>query len=170
MVHRTCDKTSVALIVKNGDKILLIERKKYNPGFALPAGHQDGLVAKDAALKEFEEEVGLRGEKIELRLAIPIQNPCRRDGGTHHFWQVFEVLEYNGDLKPSNEEVKKIIWADEEKIKILAEKLEKFLEAHHLAIDDVAKVVEATNKSAQWLADPGLEPPMYVLFKALKII
>src|SRR3989344_6505300 len=63
---KKCDNTSVAVIVKDLDcrnfsldRILLIERKIYNPGFALPAGHCDGDDVEKTAKKELFEEVGL---------------------------------------------------------------------------------------------------------------
>ena len=49
---KKCDNTSVAAIVKDSqNRILLIERKKYNPGFALPTGHEDGDGAEKALIK-----------------------------------------------------------------------------------------------------------------------
>ncbi len=167
-----CDHSSVALILRGNGKILLIERKKYNPGFALPAGHQDGLCAEEAALKELFEEVGLSSDedKIRLCLAITLDNPCARAGGTQHFWTVYEVLDWRGDLKPSDEEIKKAVWAGDADIQRLAKRLEGFMGENNLKIDNLPEVVRVVNGSPEWSEDPGLEPPMYVLFKALKII
>ncbi len=38
---KICDNKSVGIIVWRDNKVLLIERKKFHFGFALPAGHLD---------------------------------------------------------------------------------------------------------------------------------
>lgn len=167
---KVCDNTSVALIVRKNDQVLFIERKKYNPGFALPAGHQDGDSAKDAAIKELSEEVGLTATEIQEVLVKDLQNPCSREGGANHRWTVFEVKNWHGDIVPSEDEAKQAVWLDAAQIKELALRLEKFIEKNGLSFDDLPELVEATNKSREWWGDPGLEPPMYLLFKELGII
>ncbi len=170
-MSKKCDNTSVAIIVGDrAGKILLIERKKYNPGFALPAGHEDGDGAEAAAKKELFEEVGLNALIMNLVLIKNLKNPCKRDGGNYHVWVVFVAQKWEGEVKKSDEEVKSFIWADEKKVLDLARKLEKFIEENKLSTYDLPALVKATNESEGWKKNPGLEPSMYVLFKELKII
>ena len=39
---KICDNTSVGQIIRDGDKIVVIERANYPEAFALPAGHGGG--------------------------------------------------------------------------------------------------------------------------------
>ena len=167
-----CDNKCSAMRFELNRKILMIERKKYNPGWALPAGHLDGLSAKEAARKESKEEVGLAPEKLERVLEISLPNTCKRDGGTHHYWYVFDVPKWSGELKASEEEVKKMEWKTKEEISELLAKLQNFVSAHgfFLTPEDLPKVVKKTNEDVEWKKSPGLEPPMYFLFKELKLI
>lgn len=170
-MSKKCDNTSVAVIVKNPDgKILLIERKKNNPGWALPAGHQDGDGAEKGAKRELKEEVGLTADYLRPRLMITLKNPCKREGGTYHRWTIFIAEKWHGEVKKSEEEVISFVWADKEMILEFARRLERFLEENNLSLDNLPAVVKATNKLESWKRILGLEPPMYVLFKELKII
>lgn len=170
-MSKKCDNTSVAVIVKNTEgKILLIERKIYNPGFALPAGHQDGDNAEKATKKELFEEVGLRALSLRPKLAITLQNTCKREGGNFHRWTIFIAERWEGEVKPSEREVKSIYWADESKILELARKLEEFIARNNLSIDNLPSLIKATNEMREWKDNLGLEPVMYMLFKELKII
>lgn len=167
-----CDNKSIGILVRNGKgELLLIERKKYNFGFAPPAGHLDGDSFENAAKKELEEEVGLTGRSYTLLLEKELQNPCRREGGTHHLWQVFEVggVE-NLNIKASEDETKSYIWADIAKLKTLSALLEEFMKKNNFLVDDLPALVAATNNSLDWQENPGLEPPWYILLESLKII
>src|SRR3989344_1947787 len=124
---KKCDRTSIAAIIKDLDcrnssldRILLIERKKYNPGFALPAGHEDGDGAEKALIKEIAEEVGLVVNFARLQLMMTLNNPCKREGGTFHRWSIFNVVKWHGEVKKGDEEVKSYVWADSEMIKEFA--------------------------------------------------
>ena len=44
-----CDHTSVGILVWKDSKLLLIERKNFQFGFAPPAGHLDGDFYEEAA-------------------------------------------------------------------------------------------------------------------------
>ena len=178
-MSKKCDNTSVAVIARDPDcrnssldRILLIERKKYNPGFALVAGHQDGDNSEKAAKKELFEEVGLSADFLRPRLLITLNNPCKREGGSYHRWEIFIAEKWSGNIKKSENEVKNFIWADKVMIKELASRLEKFAEENKLSVDNkhLSELVKATNESESWKRSPGLEPPMYVLFKELGII
>jgi len=56
----------VAVVIRDGDKILLIERRDGN-GLGLPGGHiKQGETAEDAARREVKEETGLDCEIIKI--------------------------------------------------------------------------------------------------------
>ena len=66
-------KTAVYIILEKEAKILFLQR--YQTGwqdglYTLPSGHIDeGEKPKEAAIRELEEEVGIKGEKENLQLA-----------------------------------------------------------------------------------------------------
>lgn len=160
------------LIRDNEGLLLMIERKKYNPGYALPAGHQDGDDPLATATKETQEEVGLTINKLEEKITKLLQNPCKREGGTHHIWKIFEVSEWSGEIKTSPDEVKTYVWADQKTIAKWAELLKQFADLKQISLEEetLPELVRATNEDPAWLANLGLEPPMYFLFKKLEII
>ena len=153
---KTCDHTSVGMLVWKDDKLLLIERAKFPFGFAIPAGHVDGDKSfEESAIRELKEEVGLDAKELELVVEARKDNPCRRDGGTWHYWKIYKVIA-SGDVDRSRDETKKAGWYDVSQIKELCDKTEKY-----------------NNKNIseeEWQDSPGLEPIMYEWFKELKII
>lgn len=171
---KKCDNKSVGILVKNAGKILLIERKQYNFGFAFPAGHQDGDDLLVCAKKELGEEVGLEMEDGAVRLEMTLQNPCKREGGTYHDWSVVEAVKWSGDvnINQPDDEAKSYIWADEKMIANVAKRLEDFTVLLGVALlpENLPQIVMAMNENQAWEKSPGLEPPMYFLFKALKLI
>lgn len=169
---KVCDNTSVAILVWRDSKLLMIERKKYNFGFAVPAGHQDGLDPVQTANSELGEEIGLTPDALEQKLELALPNTCKRDGGTHHLWTVFEATTWHGEIKPSQDETKSFIWADREALLKMVAVLEEFSKRKGIALDTahVAELQRATNEDKSWIAQPGLEPPMFFLFKRLGII
>lgn len=169
---KICDNTSVGIIIWREGKLLIIERKKYNFGFAIPAGHQDGDDTVITAKKELEEEIGLIADEFQEKVVLELPNPCKREGGTHHLWHVLEAKNTRGEIKPSEEETKSYIWADLPKLKLLARNLEEFSKkiGIELQIQNLPVIVKATNEDPTWIKAPGLEPPMYFLFKKLQII
>ncbi len=171
---KQCDNKSVGILVWNKGKLLMIERKKYNFGFAIPAGHQDGDDPETAAKKELFEEVGLKTEGLEKKLEIGLPNPCKREGGTQHDWTVFEARGWVGELKPSPDETKSYFWANREKIIQLSGRLQGFAESKGISLspdgNGLPRLVEATNTDLSWQEKPGLEPPMYFLLKELRLL
>jgi ADP-ribose pyrophosphatase YjhB (NUDIX family) len=124
---KTCDHTSVGMCVWKDGKLLLIERKKFPPGFAVPAGHVDGDADFEAAARrELKEEVGLDAGELELMYEARHENPCRREGGTWHYWKIYNV-EVTGDVKRSEEETKQAGWYSVEEIKAMEDKLEPIM-------------------------------------------
>jgi len=162
-----CDHKSVGILVKKGEAILIIERKKFPAGFALPAGHLDGDDFNEAAVRELREETGIEAITLKLILDEEIPNPCRRENGTHHQWQVFSASKWHGELKPSIDETKSIEWADSKRILELAKRAETFAEKHKSSISDIANLTTTLSNDSEWQASPGLEPVWFYFLKRL---
>jgi ADP-ribose pyrophosphatase YjhB (NUDIX family) len=145
-----CDHTSVGILVERAGKLLLIERKKPPFGFAPPAGHVDAHMGADgqpdfesAARAELLEEVGLRARELTLLAEGRRDNPCRRPEGTWHYWKIYKAA-VSGRPKPSLNEVKKIVWCSQARLRMLAERTRHF---------EIGTIDEN-----EWFLHPGLEP------------
>lgn len=169
---KVCDNKSVGILVWKEGALLMIERKKYNFGFAIPAGHQDGDDPETTARKELSEEIGLIADALEEKLTLTLPNPCKRGGGTHHEWTIFEAKRWSGEIKPSADETKSYLWASRDQIARMVAALEEFAQLKSVPLDteNLLKLVQATNEDPSWQQNPGLEPPMYFLFKELDLI
>lgn len=154
---KVCDHTSVGAIVWQDDKLLLIERKKFPFGFACPAGHIDNPdeSPEEAVKRELKEEVGLKAKKLTLLLEGKRDNPCRREGGSWHYWHVFEI-DAEGDVKPSEEETKQVVWLKKGGLAELAKRTEMYQDGG---------ITES-----EWEKAPGLEPVWYEILKELRVI
>ena len=153
---KECDHTSVGIHVWRDDKLLLIERKKFPFGFAPPAGHVDNRPSFEVATKEeLEEEVGLRVKNLKLIFEGRKDNPCRREGGTWHYWKIYNA-EVEGEIQRSLEETKQAGWYSKEEIGGLANRTEQYL--------------AGKTSEDEWQKSPGLEPVWYEWMKELKII
>lgn len=153
---KVCDHTSVGMIVRKEDKMLLIERMKFPFGFAPPAGHLDGDLSYEVAAKrELEEEVGLKATSLKLVFEGRKDNPCRRPGGTWHEWKVYGV-EVEGEVKRSEDETKQAGWYTKQEIEKLAERTRQYLAG---GISD-----------EKWQANPGLEIFWFKLRGELKVL
>lgn len=105
LVEKKCDHTSVGMHVWRNGKLLLIERKKFPFGFAPPAGHMDDRPSfEEAARIELEEEVGLKVKNLKPIFEGRKNNPCRRKGGTWHYWKIYEV-ETNGKISKTHPKI-----------------------------------------------------------------
>lgn len=156
MSDKTCDHTSVGMLVRDGNRLLLIERKKFPFGFAPPAGHVDSDPTYEvAARRELQEEAGLDAMTLELVLEKDKFNVCRRKGGTWHHWNVYNVTT-KGELQRSEEETKQIGWFSIAEIQKLAERTEAYMQG---------KISDES-----WRRQPGIEPVWYEHLKDLKII
>lgn len=112
------------MLVRRDEKLLLIERKNWPPGFAAPAGHVDGdATFEDAARRELKEEVGLDATSLELIYDGRRENPCRREDGTWHHWKIYRV-EATGEMHRSEEETKQAGWYTVEEMRGMFEKIE----------------------------------------------
>lgn len=144
------------MIVRSGERILLIERGKEPYGFAVPAGHVDGDASFEiAAARELKEEVGLDAKDLKLAIQGRKENKCRREDGAWHFWKIYEV-EADGQIKGCEDETKQVGWYTIDQIKELARRTEKYLNKEVSEED--------------WQNAPGLEPIMRDWFTELKII
>lgn len=139
-----CNNTSVGMLVRRNDKLLLIERRRQPYGWAPPAGHVDpGESFHDAAVRELAEEVSLPSAQLRLLLWQKFENRCRRPGGDWHQWQVFEAI-VDGEPARSVNETRAMRWVTATELEILAS-----LTKMHLAADV---------SPAVWKQQPGLEP------------
>ena len=155
-MSKICDHTSVGMFVWKEGKLLLIERKKFPFGFAVPAGHVDGdKTFEEAALRELREEVGLECISMKKIFEGRKENRCRREDGAWHLWKLYKT-ETSGDLDRSKDETKQANWYSQEQIEVLALKTEEY------RIGNVSE--------ADWEQSPGLEPIMFDFLKELKII
>ena len=152
---KKCDNKSVGMLVWRDGGLLLIERKKPPFGFALPAGHIDGDNSfEESAKRELQEEVGLETQNIKLLIEGRKENPCRREGGSWHYWKIYQI-ESENEIKRSEDETKQAIFCKKDDLLLLAVKTEKYLHG------DI--------KQDAWEKSPGLEPVWYEWLKELKI-
>ena len=153
---KTCDHKSVGMIIRNGEKILLIERGRPPYGFAPPAGHVDEKGSfENAAREETMEEVGLKVIDLKQVAAGRKENRCRRDGGTWHYWKIYEVTT-SGEISRNLDETKQAGWYSTKQIKSLAEKTKKYLSGNI--------------PEEEWQKSPGLELAWFDWLTQLKII
>ncbi|MAG12353.1 hypothetical protein CL630_00905 [bacterium] len=172
MGTKRCDNKSVGILVWEDSKLLLIERKKYNFGFAIPAGHQDGDTPEETAQKELSEEVGLHTRTLKKKLTKRLHNPCSRVGGTFHDWIIFEATNWSGEIMLSSDETKSSLWATKKEVRDMAQHLKKFASEQNIPLEKklLPQLVSTTNQQSSWKQNPGLEPPMYFLFKEIGIV
>lgn len=142
---RRCDHKSVGIVVSHKGRILLIERAKPPYGYAAPAGHVDEHGSfYEAALSELYEEVGLSKCDLTLLREGCKKNPCRRPGGTHHYWKIYGTEVNSGVIAIERQEVKSFIWATSKDLARLAARTERYLDGN---VSD-----------EDWNSKPGLEP------------
>lgn len=106
-----CDHTSVGVLMLDAQRrLLLFERATFPPGLAPPAGHVDRHGSfEDAARAEVKEEVGLSVETLRLVGRGRTENPCRRIGGSWHYWEIFQGTA-TGELRLSPREAENAGW------------------------------------------------------------
>jgi NADH pyrophosphatase NudC (nudix superfamily) len=109
---------------------------------------------EDTAISELRDEVGLIATKVNLVLSGAKQNPCRRIGGTWHYWHVYEA-NTKGDLSPSESETKGARWYTLDELSVLRGRT--FARAAGTISED------------EWIQQPGLEPVWCELLAELKI-
>jgi len=77
-----CPRVAADVLVINGDRVLLIERKNPPHGWAIPGGFVDyGESVEDAAVRELSEETGIRVSRDEIDLLGVYSDPARDPRG-----------------------------------------------------------------------------------------
>jgi 8-oxo-dGTP diphosphatase len=76
-----CPLIAADVIIEIGDRIVLIERRNYPPGWAIPGGFVDvGESVEDAAIREMREETSL---EVELTALLGVYSRPDRDPRGH---------------------------------------------------------------------------------------
>ena len=174
---KICDNTSVGQIILNGGNIAVIERHNYPQAYALPAGHVDGDNPWSAGVeRECREEVGLKILKNKLVLKKELDNPCKREGGSHHLWEIYEAIAWRGELK-AGDDAKRAFWKTPEELQAFAARTEYFMRKYNLPYSEVGKLTHAIfgnpatkQTDPEWVSEMGLEPCWYYFLKELKLI
>lgn len=175
---KICDNKSVGEIIRKDGKIVMIERLNYPEAFALPAGHCDGMSFEMSAIKESKEEVGVDIQENKMIWRGDLQNLCKREGGTHHFWEVFEAIKWSGKLK-EGDDAKRFFLVTEEELRKIAERTEYFIKKYNISHERIADLTLAIfgdpssserKTDPEWKENPGLEPAWYSILKKIKFI
>lgn len=101
------------------------------------------------------EEVGLNSKNVELLIEGRKENPCRREGGSWHYWKIYKI-ETDGEIKRSEDETKQANFYSKNDLLLFTSKTEKYISGD-INQDD-------------WEKSPGLETVWYEWLKELKII
>ena len=146
---KNCDNKSVGVIIQSPEgEFALLKRARFPIGIAPPAGHIDehGL-PEQAAVIEVQEELGLVIAINRLRNTViqdrRVDNLCRRPGGDHHNWWVYESNEYSGELAPNADETQGADWHNPDQLQALADRTKAF---------QTGQVGQE-----EWQTSPGLE-------------
>lgn len=166
---KQCDNKSVGVIIRNGENLLLITRKNFPISFALPAGHLDGDTYEEAAMREIFEETNLRVTQIKKICEAVLYNPCKREGGSHHAWQVYEALEWSGGLQAGSD-ADRALWAPPDTLRHYAEHTRSFSEKIGVDIGNLSEFVRAVSRNPEWIKNPGLEPVWIILLEKMGIL
>lgn len=173
-MSKICDNKSVGIIITDDSgKSVIIERGNYPEAFAPIAGHVDGMAEDEAARNEALEEGGLALGKSVKVFEEDLPNPCKREGGNHHFWTVYESHDWSGELRASSD-AKKAHWMTPEDIRRISLRTEYFIRKYGIGYEDVNGLTRAIfgnpeNKSTdpEWKTEMGLEPVWYYIYKKL---
>jgi 8-oxo-dGTP pyrophosphatase MutT (NUDIX family) len=101
-----CPGKSVGAIIRDpSGAFLVLSRKKYPRGLALPAGHiliNEGEKPEEAMCREVLEETGIQVKRYRELLHRIFPNECSRldensKNYNGHEWWVYEVLEWEGE-------------------------------------------------------------------------
>jgi 8-oxo-dGTP pyrophosphatase MutT (NUDIX family) len=159
---KNCDNMSVGVIIQSPEgEFALLKRARFPVGIAPPAGHVDEHgQPEQAAINEVHEELGLviaiNGLLSTVIQNRRVDNQCRRPGGDHHNWWVYESGEYSGDLSPDADETQGAGWYSPDDLQVLA---------------DRTKAFQAGQVSQQeWETSPGLEEVWLDFFTELGYI
>lgn len=171
---KRCDNKSVGLLIEDErGRMAVIFRKNYPQAYAPIAGHVDGDDPRDAAKKEAVEEGGLALGRFVKIFEENIPNPCKREGGTHHVWTVYEVYGWDGEFH-SGSDAKETRWLERAELERIAKRTEYFIKKFGVRKNDVDRLTRAIFGNSQqpatdpeWEKEPGLEPVWYYILKCL---
>jgi len=166
---KKCDNKSVGVIIRRGDKFVMIKRKNFPVAYAFVAGHLDGDLFEKAAVKEAKEEGNIEILSLDKKFEGKFHNPCKREGGLWHKWQVFETNKWQGELQ-SGSDAKEAFWASREDLRRLAERTIYFSVKLETQIEDLSQFIPAVTNDPEWQKDPGLEPVWYIMLKKIGIL
>ena len=77
MPRPKCPPIAADIITEIGDKVVLIERRNFPPGWAIPGGFVDfGETVEDAAIREAREEISL---EVAIRAILGVYSRPDRD-------------------------------------------------------------------------------------------
>lgn len=154
---KVCDNTSVGMIVRNQHgHIAVIERRNFPLAYALPAGHCDGDSYPQAAIREAKEEIGVEAISQEKTWGGTFSNPCRRQGGSHHDWQIFEVKEWHG-TPSAGSDARTLIWLPENSILSLARRTASISKKYWQTGQSHLELTRHLASDPEWQNYPGLE-------------
>ena len=170
---KICDNKSVGVRIKRDGLSAHIMRLNFPRGaVAKIAGHCDGDAFELAAINEASQEGGLTVVSSDLRRVFKdrIQNPCKRDGGHYHDWEVYEVLNFEGTLRAGSD-AREVFWATAEDIERYAKRTEYFMKKHRIPYQNVGALTAAifgsdpsgSGTDPEWLAEAGMEPVWYFI-------
>lgn len=180
---KVCDHTSVGLVliderfrIPEMMSILMIERHNYPQALALPAGHCDGDDFWVALERESMEEVGIRPICSKLVFGGRVNNPCKREDGSHHVWGVFRSTQWDGEVAAGSD-AKRFFWTTFEELRKCAARTEFFIKKYSIDWQDVDKLTKAIfgdpknpQVDSEWQAEMGLEPVWFFILKKLNYI
>lgn|GEM_PF-1656732 len=168
LMAKLCNNLSEGQIIwTSPDHLIVIDRGNYPQAKAMPAGHEP--VAQEVA-----EEVGLMILENELVWQGMIDNPCKREGGTHHYWKVYETNRASGEIKAGSDAKRASVmsWLD---FAYIASRTEHFMLKYGISyhqVGDLTRAIFGTDPTGQetdpeWKENPGLEPVWYYIFRDL---
>lgn len=173
---KLCDNKSAGMIVPLWEHLLMIERRNYPEAYALPAGHLDGDTFPVGAVRECREEVGLEipTKDIQLVFSTPVTNPCKREGGSWHEWEVYRLLGLPATTEiKEGSDAKKAFWASKVDWQRWARRTEYFMKKYNCRWTDVGTLTtkifgdpKDKKTDPEWLAEMGLEPVWYFILRS----
>lgn len=168
---KICDHTSVGIIVRNPQgEIAVIKRRNFPVAYALPAGHCDGDSYPQAAIREAREEIGVEILTQNKAWEETFFNPCRRESGDYHHWQIFEAGEWRGTPRAGSD-AQELIWLPESGIVSLASRTasvaKEYLYLGEIKQGPLARLLVA---DPEWQQDPGLELVWCIILTTMKMI
>lgn len=104
---------SVAAIIRNKNKILLVDRRTHPFGLELPVGHLEHNESLEEAIeREIYEELGIKAHGLTLIAQFEQPKSECRYGSDVEEWSVFSVEHTDSDAFPSisNNESESLAW------------------------------------------------------------